>query len=106
MRGLIAGGTAYGARAFDGPATARIATTPMISKSGFCDQKTLIRSCVSWMSLLEYSLIEVSLWNVCVTFTRCLAALATRSVLLDRWDWDRARGWSQNPNQLALFCVC
>jgi O-antigen ligase len=24
---------------------------------------------------------------------------------LDPWYWDRFRGWSQNPNQLALYCI-
>ena len=24
---------------------------------------------------------------------------------VDPWDWDRLRGWSENPNQLALVCI-
>lgn len=47
----------------------------------------------------------VLLWNSAlllqITFGSGILTLAA----IEPWYWDRFRGWSENPNQLALFCA-
>jgi hypothetical protein len=46
-----------------------------------------------------------TLGNVFLAFQLAVAWNFVPTSLIDPWYWERLRGWSQNPSQLALLCI-
>jgi hypothetical protein len=44
-------------------------------------------------------------WNIALVVQLALSWEFIRISSVDPWYWDRFRGWSENPNQLALYCA-
>jgi hypothetical protein len=47
----------------------------------------------------------IAFWNVTLVVQLALGWEFVRSSSVYPWYWDRFRGWSENPNQLALYCA-
>ncbi|MBR0695040.1 O-antigen ligase [Bradyrhizobium lablabi] len=47
----------------------------------------------------------IALWNAAVVVQLALGWGFIGMSSIDPWYWDRFRGWSENPNQLALYCA-
>lgn len=60
------------------------------------DAKRQVRQCASFVVLFA---------NVTFVAQFLVAAGVFHLSSVDPWYWERFRGWSQNPNQLALYCA-
>ncbi|WP_197521047.1 O-antigen ligase family protein [Bradyrhizobium icense] len=47
----------------------------------------------------------IAFWNVSLVMQIALGWGVIRLPSVDPWFWERFRGWSENPNQLALYCA-
>ncbi|WFU18471.1 O-antigen ligase family protein [Bradyrhizobium sp. CB3481] len=47
----------------------------------------------------------IAFWNVALIIQIALGWRLIRLSSVDPWFWERFRGWSENPNQLALYCA-
>jgi hypothetical protein len=47
----------------------------------------------------------IAFWNIALLVQLALGWEFIRISSVDPWYWDRFRGWSENPNQLALYCA-
>lgn len=57
------------------------------------------------MRLRRVSLLLVTFGTAALLLQLAVAARLLPLSLFDPWYWDRLRGWSANPDQLALLCV-
>lgn len=47
----------------------------------------------------------IAFWNVALIIQIAIGWRLIRLSSVDPWFWERFRGWSENPNQLALYCA-
>jgi len=47
----------------------------------------------------------IAFWNIAMIVQLALGWGLFRLPSVDPWYWDRFRGWSENPNQVALYCA-
>jgi O-antigen ligase len=47
----------------------------------------------------------ITFWNISLVMQIALGWGFIRLPSVDPWFWERFRGWSENPNQLALYCA-
>jgi hypothetical protein len=47
----------------------------------------------------------ITFWNVSLVIQIALGWRLIRLASVEPWFWERFRGWSENPNQLALYCA-
>ncbi|XSC48577.1 hypothetical protein ACF1BQ_025065 [Bradyrhizobium sp. RDT10] len=47
----------------------------------------------------------ITFWNISLVMQIALGWEFIRLPSVDPWFWERFRGWSENPNQLALYCA-
>lgn len=89
---------------------------PQIDVSGMLHDTTayLLMACVTMLSVAEPDSDErmrqtawfvVVLGNIGLVFQIAIGWGLLPQGPLDPWYWDRFRGWSENPNQAALYCA-
>jgi len=47
----------------------------------------------------------IAFWNIALVVQIAMGWRLIRLSSVDPWFWERFRGWSENPNQLALYCA-
>lgn len=47
----------------------------------------------------------IAFWNIALVVQIAIGQGFIRLPSVEPWLWDRFRGWSENPNQLALYCA-
>jgi O-antigen ligase len=47
----------------------------------------------------------VTFWNISLVVQVAMGWRFIRLLSVEPWFWERFRGWSENPNQLALYCA-
>lgn len=47
----------------------------------------------------------IAFWNIGLALQLAMGWQFIRVSAIDPWYWDRFRGWSENPNQLAIYCA-
>ena len=56
-------------------------------------------------SLRQTQWFLIAFWNIGLILQLGLGWQYIRISSVDPWYWDRFRGWSENPNQVALYCA-